>query len=194
MMIGGLRISFLALLVCGLMGCASTLTYFGPSQSKLVNGEKSVGAFVGNQYTYKANGHTLQFIKTPMCEEMEQKLRVIQKQQRGFYLALMEVPLFGLGLFDMFNSDAISKASKQVVPLAKFSTKKTVPCGPAVTAANEMFVIEDVIRNIHLSVKTDADGKIDLDRILPGKGLMTLNIYPQGDRGIQMKYQYDTGH
>lgn len=178
--------------LAGLFGCSSTLTYLGPMKSKLVTGDRSAGPF--ERYVYKyyvSDNDTLRVVKTQMCREMAQKLRVAKKQRRGFYLAVLEMPIFGLGLIDGLQSYAIVEDSKKVEPLAKFDTGNTVACGGPVPAADEAFAVQDPVRNIRLIIETDDSGRLFLDRILPKGNLMVLNFYPQSDPSAVMTYAYD---
>ncbi|NOY69935.1 MAG: hypothetical protein GXP53_10705 [Deltaproteobacteria bacterium] len=179
-------------LLAGLFGCSSTLTYLGPLKSKLVTGDRAPGPFAKYEYKYYVNNNdTLRFVKTSMCHEKAEKLRVMKKQRRGVYLAVLELPLFGLGLFDMLQSYAIVQNSKRVEPLAKFSTGNLVMCGGPAPAANEAFVVQDPVRNIRLIIGTDDSGRLFLDRILPKGSLMILKLYPQSDPSAVMTYEYD---
>lgn len=179
-------------LLTGLFGCASTLTYFGPLKSKLVTGNRSAGPFAKYEYKYYVNNNDiLRFTRTSMCREMVEKLRVAKKQFRGFYLAVPEIALFGLGFFDMLQSDALVKNSKIVEPLAKFPTGNLVTCSSAEPASNEAFVVQDPVRNISLIIETDNSGRLFLNRFLPKGRLMVLKFYPQSDPSAVMTYEYD---
>lgn len=179
-------------LLAGLFGCSSTLTYFGPLKSKLVTGKRSTGPF--DHYAYKyyvSDNDTLRVVKTSMCREMAEKLRVAKLQRRGFYLAVLEMPIFGLGLIDGLQSYALVKNSKKVEPLAKFDTGHTVACGGPVPAADEAFAVQDPVRNIRLILNTDDAGRLFLGRVLPKGALMNLKFYPKSDPSAVMTYEYD---
>jgi len=176
----------------GLFGCASTLTYFGPLKSKLVTGARSAGPFDHYEYKYYVlDNDTLKVVKTSMCMEMAEKLRVAKLQERGFYLAVPEIAIFGLGFFDMLQADAIVQNSKKVEFLAKFPTGRTVACSKPVPASGEPFVVEDPVRNVHLIVETDNQGRIFLDRMLPRGITMDLKFYPKSDPSAVMTYSYN---
>ncbi len=163
-------------------GCASTLTFLGPLKSKLVDGEHSCGNQAPDKYEFIAQGTRIKIIRTPMCEEYVEKLRVAAKQRRGFYLGVLEIPFFGLGLIDILRSYAIVEESKKVVPLAKYPTGRLMPAGPPVPAAGDSFLIEDRVYDLKLTLKSDENGMIDLfPYIPPGAKFLVLTITPVSD-------------
>lgn len=155
------------LILATTMGCSSVLTYLGPLKSELKDGETTVGDLSHYQYGYHAIKNTITLKKIPMCDQMRQKLRVMQKQRRGLYMALLEMPFFGLGLFDMLRSYAIVDESRRVLPLAKYPTGETVQCGKEMPAADESLIIKNEEKGIEVRAKTDPSGEVDLSMVLP---------------------------
>jgi hypothetical protein len=174
------------------MGCSSVLTYLGPLKSELKDGDTTVGDFSHYQYDYHAIKNTISLKKIPMCEKMRQKLRVMQKQRRGFYMALLEMPFFGLGLFDMLRSYAIVDESRRVIPLAKYPTGEAVQCGKKMPAANETLIIENQEKGIHATAQTDQTGVVDLSKVLPDvSGLLELQIQLDKKPTFSFSYLYN---
>ena len=180
------------LLVATTMGCSSVLTYLGPLKSELKDGDTTVGDFSHYQYDYHAIKNTISLKKSPMCEQMRQKLRVMQKQRRGLYMALLEMPFFGLGLFDMLRSYAIVDESRRVIPLAKYPTGEAVQCGKKMPAANETLIIENPEKGIEAAAKTDQTGVVDLSKVLPDvSGVVELQIQLEKKPSFSFSYLYN---
>lgn len=180
------------LLVVTTMGCSSVLTYLGPLKSELKDGETSVGDFSHYKYDYHAIKSNIYIKKTPMCEQMRQKLRVMQKQRRGLYMALIEMPFFGLGLFDMLRSYAIVDESRREIPLAKYRTGEAVQCGKKMPAADEPLIISNEELGIEARAKTDPAGEVDLSRVLPDvSGIVELEIQLEQKPGFSFSYLYN---
>jgi len=180
------------LLVVTTMGCSSVLTYLGPLKSELKDGDTTVGEFSYYQYDYHAIKNTISLNKIPMCQQMKQKLRVMQKQRRGLYMALLEMPFFGLGLFDMLRSYAIVDDSRRVIPLAKYPTGEAVECGKKMPAANETLIIKNKERGIEATAQTDPTGEVDLSKVLPEvSGVVELRIQLKGKPSFSFSYLYN---
>ena len=170
-------IFFIVLLAVSVSGCSSILTNMGPLIYKLEDGEKSVGEFAKYKYSGEIQSNVISLEKTPLCAEVAEKVRVAQKQIRGRVFALVEIIFFGLGFVDDLNAYAISENSRIVTPLAKYETGKFVACGDQEPAANEMMVISDKAITFQKQVKTDADGRLDLDRVLADENrVLNLSI------------------
>ena len=180
------------LLVFSTIGCSSVLTYLGPLKSELKDGDTTVGDLSYYQYDYHAIKNTISLKKIPMCRQMTQKLRVMQKQRRGFYMALLEMPFFGLGLFDMLRSYAIVDESRRVIPLAKYPTGEAVACGKKMPAANETLIIKNQERGIEATAQTDPTGVVDLSKALPAvSGVVELQIRLEEKPSFSFSYLYN---
>ncbi len=149
-------------------GCSSFLTYVGPAKSELKNGETIAGDFSKFDYDYHAMGNRIVVEKTPMCNEKIEKLRVTAKQRRGLYLAILEMPFFGLGLFDMLRSYAIVEQSRRVEKLGTYDTGETVACGTPQPADEEVLIIQNAEAGLDRRAPTNAEGVVDLDEVLAG--------------------------
>ncbi|MGM0453774.1 MAG: hypothetical protein ACQERN_11475 [Thermodesulfobacteriota bacterium] len=187
----GFRLIFLVLLMISVSGCSSVLTYFGPLKSKLADGDTHVGEFAEYDYQLQGQFGILYVAKTPMCKQLVQKLRVAQKQRRGVYMAIIEMPFFGLGLFDLLRSYAIVEESRKVEPLARYHTGKLMACNGQQPAAEESFVIRNKARQISITAKTNAEGALNLAAVLPDDfSSGTLEIQPESAPDTTMTYQY----
>ena len=187
----GWRFSLIILIVC-CMGCSSVLTYLGPLKSELKNGDTSVGELSHYSYDYHAIKNTIFLTKIPMCHQMQQKLRVMQKQRRGLYMALLEMPFFGLGLFDMLRSYAIVEDSRRVIPLAQYKTGETVKCGKKMPAANEPLILRNEEKGIEAKAVTSDTGVLELNEIFPdATGVLELQIQVEAQPSFSFSYLYD---
>jgi|GEM_PF-1462171 len=163
----GYRFVCITLLVFGISGCSSVLTYLGPVKTEIVDGESYKGDIVEYDYNLTAENDRLHFTKSPLCKKIVQKVAVSKKEQRGYSLALLEMPLFGLGLFDMLRAHAIVEDSRRVEPLEKKFDGELVFCHGSQPASNETFIIKDEARSFEISARTDNEGIIDLKTLIP---------------------------
>ena len=163
-------IKYLLILVMAvsLSGCATALTFFSPTSSELVQGKKTAGAFNSYEYQYAVRNNKIYIERTPLCNQVTQVMRVEQKREKGYGPAMLEMPLFGLGLVDIANAHAISVNSRKVTPLDAYNTGKLMTCGARQPAANEEVIIENQGLNLYRTVKTDKNGVLNLDNILSG--------------------------
>lgn len=185
------RVSIVFLLVC-CMGCSSALTYLGPLKSEMVDGDTSVGEFSHYKYDYHAIKNTIFLKKVPMCHQVKQKLRVMKKQRRGLYMALLEMPFFGLGLFDMLRSYAIVEESRKVIPLAKYKTGEVVQCGKETAAGGEALIIRNEDKGIEKTAVTSETGMLALNNVFPEvSGVLDLQIQLESEPSFSFSYQYD---
>ncbi len=170
-------------------GCASFLTMMSPVQSEIVVGEKSPGEFNKYQYQSKIISNQIIISKTPLCGEKAIAYRSAQKRQIGFGPALLEMPLFGLGLIDIINARAIAEDSKKQYLLAEYDTGELLACGRPEPAAGEAFIIENSRHDIRRKGVTDNKGVLDLKSILRDlSGVTRITIYPESDPGVRFSY------
>lgn len=179
------------LLAVSLSGCATALTFFSPTSTKLVQGKKKAGAFNSYEYQYSVRGNKIFLERTPLCDEVAQTLKVEQKREIGYGPALMELPIFGLGLVDIANAHAISVNSKKVTQLAEYNTGKLMTCGKRQPAANEKVIIENTALNLYRTARTDQDGVVNLNKVLPGiNGKINLNVRLASNQNVAFFCMY----
>jgi len=189
-----MRIWLILCLAFCLSGCMSALTYTAPLKSKLVNGETTIGEFCRYEYSSSVSSNRLFFVKKPMCKESVMKIRHAQKEIRCFSCALVELVLYGLGMFDMLRAHAIIEDSKVIEPLAAFETGNLVACGPLEPAAEEMVILENQGLGLHRIASTDTDGVLDLSKVLIDiHGSVYLKIYLASDNAKIYKFVYEGG-
>ena len=125
-----MRFCTLLLAVALSSGCATTiLTASGPVRTELVDGNRSVGEFVRNDYRVKRNSNKLFVFKTPLCNEVVEKLRVEQKPVLCWSCSMIELVFFGAGFFDLAQATAISEESRKEVKVAEYTTGRLLTCG-----------------------------------------------------------------
>lgn len=184
-------IFFIVLIAVSVSGCSTVLTKMGPMVYTLEDGEKSVGEFAKYKYSGGIQSNVIYLEKTPMCNEIAEKVRVAQKQRRGRVFSMVEMVFFGLGLVDAANSQAVVEASRTVTPLAKYETGKFLVCGEKEPAANEMLVIADKQRTFHKQAATDANGNLDLSQVLADENrVLNLSIRLASDQTEAVSFIY----
>ncbi len=185
------RVLFIVLLSVSISGCSTVLTKMGPLIYKLEDGEKSVGEFSKYKFSGGIQSNVIYLEKTPLCTEISEKVRVSQKQVRGRAFSIAELLLFGLGLIDAANAQAVVEVSRTVTPLAKYETGKFVVCGEKEPAANEMLVIQDKQRTFQKQAVTDAKGNLNLDQILADENrVLNLSIRLASDQTEAVSFIY----
>src|SRR6056297_122510 len=178
-------------LLVGCMGCSSVQTYMGPLKSKLVDGQTSVGDFSQYVYDYYIIKDTLYLKKIPMCRQMQQKIRVMQKQRRGLYLCPIEMAFFGLGILDLLRSYAIVEDSRREIPLAKYYTGEIIRCGKEMPAEGEPLIVRNQERGIEKQAVTDKNGEVDFHSVLPNvSGEMKLQVQLKQNPSFSFSYLY----
>lgn len=188
------RIFMIVLLAVSVSGCSSILTSMGPLVYKLEDGEKSVGEFSKYKFSGGIRSNVIYLEKTPLCVEISEKVNVAQKQVRGRVFSMIEMVIFGLGLIDAANAYAIVEKSRIVTPLAKYETGNFVVCGEKVPAGNEMLVIEDKQRTFHKQAQTDANGNLDLAKVLYDENrVLNLSIRLASDQTEAVSFIYEPG-
>lgn len=173
-------------------GCAAVVTHMGPLKSELKDGEAETGEFDHYSYSYTAEDNMVYLEKTPMCEQVREKIRVMKKKRRGLYFILAEIPLYGLGLVDMIYTYSISEHSRKEVPLAKYGTGTFAECGRKRPASGETLLIRNYREGIKERAETGEDGSVDLDEMLPGdvSGHTTFRISLEGDNPFYFYHTY----
>lgn len=185
------RVCFIILLAVSVSGCSTVLTRMGPMLYSMEDGEKFVGEFVHYRLSGEARSNILYLESTPMCAEIAEKVRVAQKQRRGRVFSMVEIVFFGLGLMDAAKSQAVVEASREVTPLAKYKTGEVVVCGEKEPAANRMIVLEDKQREFSREVETDAQGRLDLNKVLADQDRilhLTIRLASEPTKSLSFLY------
>ncbi len=147
-------------------GCASMLTLMSPYRTEVVVEKTWAGAFAGYDYRYQVDGNQLALLRTRLCTETAKAHQVTEKKEIGYGPALLEMPLYGLGLVDILNAYAISEWSRKVTPLEDYPTGNLIPCGKEEPAAHEPLIVENREKGIYKTGLTDQNGILDLDNLL----------------------------
>jgi len=158
---------------------------------RMEDGEKFIGEFVHYRLSGDAQSNTLYLESTPMCAEIAEKVRVAQKQRRGRVFSMVEIVFFGLGLMDAAKSQAVVEASKEVTPLAKYKTGEVVVCGEKEPAADKMIVLEDKQREFYREVETDAQGRLNLNKVLADQDRilqLTIRLASEPTKSLSFLY------
>jgi len=164
--------------------CASAVTYMSPLKSELVT-QTTVRQPSAFKYTCELglDQNRVYLTRTPYCPESAETSRIAKKSgELALPVAIVEIPIYGLGLLDLLGMYAISEESKVALPLGKYDTGVSLPCGKTEIASGESMVIRNDTKGIYHEVMTDTSGEIELTSIL-GDG--------QNDREIRIHLKYD---
>jgi hypothetical protein len=176
----------------GCTGCAAALTQLGPPKPRIIDGEITAGEFNRYEHSFFTRQNIVYLEKRPMCFEMRQKIRRMQKVPRGLLLTIPEMAFYGLGLTDAVITFAIVDASKRDTPLAEFPTNSNVECGEKRAASNEPLIIYNQEADLERATVTDENGEIDLKEVFPElTGVVQLVIKHETDAAPVLFYEYD---
>jgi hypothetical protein len=183
---------FILIATLGCTGCAAALTQLGPAKPRIIDGEITAGEFSRYEHSFFTRQNIVYLEKQPMCFEMRQKIRRMQKVPRGLLLTIPEMVFYGLGLADLVTTFAIVEASKHDTLLAEFPTNSNVACGEKKAASNEPLIIYNQEADVERSTVTDENGEIDLDLVFPElTGVVQLVIRHKTDAAPALFYEYD---
>lgn len=177
----GLRCLMLVLVLVGcfgMSGCATMITLSMPPEYTVEPGLKSLGPPSSRDFTIKRSGDRFHVWQTPVCREKESKRKIGKKRQRGIIMAIIETPLFGLGILDWVMSYTVAESSREVETLPPAPTGEVHPCGPPKPASDLQLVIQVAGEEGQGTLRTGKDGSFALYGILgPSTGELYVNLF-----------------
>jgi hypothetical protein len=159
-------IGLMLMMTASMSGCASFLTMMSPARSETVISETKPGGFAGYDYRYQISGAQLHVARTSLYTEIAKGYQVTKKKEIGYGPAMLEMPLYGLGLIDLLNAYAISEYSEKITPVADYETGNLIAFGEEEPAAGIQLVIENREKGVHRIGVTDENGMLDLKNLL----------------------------
>ncbi len=179
------------LMLCGLLAscffinaCATIMTISAPPLSEVaLDEERTSGRQVSANYQLIEGTKEFTLVRQPYCMETAKEKIVIKKRIHGVIPAIIEVPLFGLGLVDIVIASQYSKNSVKEEEGQVVETGSIIECGEFLPAGNTELVIQCVETGETASVTTDSSGGIAADKIFAGfLKHSQLNILVKDDR------------
>lgn len=166
-------------------GCAVTLTMTGPNVEEIKAGDKSKSDAVSYNYVMREQGTSFELKKQPMCKELQQQIILKRKPMRGVIPAIIEIPLYGLGLVDLVAAGVYSKATEEERDGDIVKTGRVLTCGDFEPAPDEEIILQFPDSEVVKYVKTDSNGRVNLSEILPKtKRDLQINVFVKEHGGV----------
>ncbi len=179
------------LMICGLLAsclflnaCATVLTITAPPIKEVLLEEMTKpGRQVSSNYRLVEGTKEVTILMQPYCMETAQERIVHRKRIRGVIPAVIEIPLYGLGLVDLviakqFVIKSVKEEKGQVV-----ETGSIIECGDYRPAANTELVVQCPETGQIGYVSTGSSGEIAVKDLFAGfLQNSQLNIFVREDR------------
>lgn len=173
------------LMSCVLLNaCATSLTISGPPMKEVfLEEETKPGREISSSYRLVEGSDEVTILRRPYCMETAQERIVYRKRLRGVIPAVVEIPLYGLGLVDLVVAKQIAINSKKVEKGDVVETGSIIECGVYKPAKNVELVVQCPETGQMTYVTTGSSGEIALKKLFEGFHLNSqLNIFVREDR------------
>ena len=142
-------------------GCATILTsYFPVKVKETKQGEKILGNPVAYNYSLTERTDSFVLLRQPLCSQHIKLIAVEKKMVHGIVFAMLEVPFFGFGLFDMAMAQAASKDSVKESDAGTVNSGEIVACGNDDPASNMDLLLEFPESISVTRTRTDGQGRV----------------------------------
>lgn len=164
--------------------CATYLTIVAPPIKEVALGEdRATGRMISTDYQLVEGAKEFTLLKKSFCMETAKERIISKKRLHGVIPALIEIPLFGLGLVDLVAARQYSKQATKEKEGQVVETGSIVECGDFKPAANVELVIQCPKTGQIAYVTTGASGEVAINNLFAGFLLNSqLNIFVREDR------------
>lgn len=177
-------IAFLAVTLWS-SGCATILTHTYPPVTETRQGESIQGDQAGHNYVVSREQDTMVLMSQPLCREKIQMTEIKRKQLRGVIGAIIEIPLFGLGILDLVTAGVYSKATRVETPIDPIPGPMVSPCGDFGPAPGIAVVVQYPDSLSSKVLQTGKKGQIAIADIKPEDKTETrLTLFIRDDKGL----------
>lgn len=183
-----LRNLYIVILCCTCLcasGCATILTCSFPKVKDTLKGEKIIGDQVDYHYSLTESKDTLVLQRQPLCSEKIKIINVEKHQLHGVIPAMVEIPFFGLGIFDLVIAGSVSRATMVESDGGTIKSSEVVVCGDYAPVPNKVLIIQfpESFTISHLT--TDEKGGVPISAILAlQKKDAQFNIFVKDNNGL----------
>lgn len=162
-------LSMAAFLICSVFtsGCATVLTHSFPPVTETKKGESIQGDITGYTYSVSETKDGLTLMRQPLCREKIQITEVKRKQLHGVMGALLEIPFFGLGIFDLVTAGVYTKVTLEEIPKDPIPGSGLSPCGDMEPVPDFPVVIQYPASVTTKHIQTGQNGEISFGTITP---------------------------
>lgn len=168
-----------------LSSCATVITSSMPPYKFEKKGETKLGPVTTYDFDVEyLGGSKLKIYETPICMILQKSILVEKKQTRGAITALVELPIFGLGLADFVLADVIAENSKKEIDKGFIPSGKFKICGQKSPLKSAKIVIQFPISMSVVDTYTDSSGILHLEEFIKAYHDNILNLFVKKDDSI----------
>ncbi len=166
-------------------GCATILTMSAPSVKEITLGKKAIGKQISINYHYRDGEKKGTLMRQPYCMETAEQMIMTRKRMHGVVPAMVEIPLYGLGLLDLVSAGIYAKASEEEVEGNFVETGEIIDCGKFEPATETDLYIQSAETGEINKVVTDAAGNVTTKLIYAGFVQSSqLNLFVKEEGGF----------
>ncbi len=166
---GYIKICVLLVSCIFINACATYLTMSAPPLKEVVlETETTTGRQISTNYLLIEGPNDCTLLKQPYCMVTAKERILFKKRLHGVIPALIEVPLYGLGLVDLVIASQYSKESVKEEEGQVVETGSIIECGEFQPAGNTELVVQCAETGEITNVKTDQSGDIGVDELFAG--------------------------
>ena len=166
-------------------GCATILTISAPSVEEITLGKKAIGKQISINYHYDDGKDKGTLTRQPYCMETAEQMIMTRKRMHGVVPAMVEIPIYGLGLLDLISAGIYAKASEEEVRGNFVETGEIIDCGKFQPAPETVLYIQCAETGQINKVVTDAAGNVATKQIYAGFFQSSqLNLFVKEDGGF----------
>lgn len=178
---------FISILIISLTagGCATIMTMTTPPVEEISLGQKGVGEQISINYKYIDGEPLGTLMMQPYCMETAEQEIMTRRRMHGVVPALVEIPLYGLGLLDLVGAGVYAKASEETRAGDYVRTGNIIECGDFEPASETTLYVQCSETGQMKSLATDISGKVDTDSLYKGfYGGCQINLFVKEEGGF----------
>ncbi|GAB6888400.1 hypothetical protein JCM13304A_18990 [Desulfothermus okinawensis JCM 13304] len=141
-------------------------------------GDTKLGGVVSFDFSLEPlGGYTYRVMETPICSIEQRIILVKKKQTRGALVALVELPIFGLGLADWVIADTVAQNSKEEIDKGYVPSGRFKRCGRPSPLRSGKIIVQIPLTSTVMEMSTDVYGILDLKKIISSHPNSEVNIF-----------------
>lgn len=169
---------FYLLVMVVISSCATITTLSMPSVESEAKGDTKIGPITTYDFHVEhVGGLILKIYETPICSIVQKHYIIKKKQTRGALPALVELPIFGLGLADFVIADILAQNTKKEMDMGYVPTGEFTVCGEKIPLKNAKILIQLPVTLMVETAFTDGSGNLNLAKILDTYNEKAINLF-----------------
>lgn len=167
-----------------LNGCATVMTMSGsPLKEVEIGDDRDSGREMSSNYKFVRGDKEFIVLRQPYCMETATEKIIYRKRMRGVIPAVVEIPLYGLGLVDLVVARQIAAKTIKVEDGDVVETGNIIECGDFRPAENAELVVQCPQTGQIAYARTGSDGEIAVGKLLSGfLNNSQVNVFVREDR------------